>query len=159
MIQPITSGVLHARPGLDARPGSDLPPKPHVLVHSFAAYQDAELPPQATRYKLVHLCALKLQVLQRCGATSESYTLQTGLVHSRATYALTLHVRVRLSRPTKDAELPPQGRPGAKGRGSTVSRLLLSPYASLLIFFPAHLPGTTNGPQQATAPSGASPAT
>ncbi len=136
MIQPITSGVLHARfssdarpgsdarsgsdarPVLDARPGSDLPPKLHVLGHSFAAYQDAELPPQATRYKLVHLCAtyaLKLHVLQRCGATSESYTLQTRLVYPCATYALTLHVRVRLSRPTKDAELPPQGRPGAKG--------------------------------------------
>ncbi len=50
MIQPIISGVLHARlssgaqygldaqPGLDAKLDSDLPPKLHVLVHLFAAY-------------------------------------------------------------------------------------------------------------------------
>ena len=55
---------------LHGRPGSDLPLKLHVLV------KYAELPLQATRYKLVHLCGfytLKLQLLvhsfgacQRC---------------------------------------------------------------------------------------------
>ncbi len=61
-----------AKPGsgtqssLDAQSSSDLPSKLHILVHSFAAYQDTQLPPQATFYKLVHIFAtyaLKLHVL------------------------------------------------------------------------------------------------
>ena len=108
----------YLRSVLHAQPGSDLPPKLHVPV------KDAELPPQATRYKLVHLCAtytLKLHVLvhsfaacQRCGATFESYTLQTRPIYLCATYAVTLHVRESASRSTEDSELPPQGRPGPR---------------------------------------------
>ncbi len=67
--------------------------------------------------------ALKIQILvysftacQRCGVISESYKLQTRLLQPCATYARTLHVRVHFLRPTKDAELPPQSKPGLKER-------------------------------------------
>ena len=77
MIQRIVSGVLHERlgsdaqygldapSGLDAQLDSDLPPKLQVPVHSFAAYQDAELLLQAICFKLVHLFttyALKIHI-------------------------------------------------------------------------------------------------
>ena len=58
--------MLHKQLSLDARYDSDVPLKLHVLLHSFAIYQDAELPLQATCYKLVHLDAiyyLKLHIL------------------------------------------------------------------------------------------------
>ena len=112
--------VLHTRPGLD------LPLKLHVLLYSFAVYQRCKTTSASYTLQLVHLCAtyaLKLYVLvhsfaacQRCGATFKSYMLQTKLISPCATYALMLHVRVRFLRPTKDAELPPQGRPGPRER-------------------------------------------
>ncbi len=48
---------------------------------------------------------------QRCGATSENYTLQTRPVHPYVSYSPPLHVRVGFSRPTIDVELPPQSMP------------------------------------------------
>ena len=116
MIQTITSGVLHrrfnsdAQPGLnaqlhlDAEPGSDLSAKLYVLVHSFKAYEDAELLLQVTCYKLVHLYAtyaLKLQLFQRSRVISKSYLLQTRPLYPYATYAMTLHIQVHFLRSFK----------------------------------------------------------
>ncbi len=51
---------LDARPGLEVQPDLDLTLKRHVLVHLFMAYQDAELPPQAIRYKLIVRTTMKI---------------------------------------------------------------------------------------------------
>lgn len=125
----ITSRLLHPRlisdvqpgsnlwPCLDVQPGSDLPSKLYVLVHFFAACQNAELPPQTIRYKLIHLFAtyaLKLQVLQIWRAISKSYMLLSWLVHSCTTYTHIQLVRVCFLRFIKDAELQLQCRLRAK---------------------------------------------
>ncbi len=100
-----------------ARPSSDLPPKLHVLVHSFTAHQGCETTSasytsqisapmrdfrsETTRPSTFIRGLLKMRNYLRKATRYK-------LVHPCATYALTLHVWVLSSQPTKDAELPTQ---------------------------------------------------
>ncbi len=137
---------LNAQYHLNAEPGLDLSSKPYVLVHSFKAYQDAELLLQVTCYKPVHLYTtytLKLHLFQRCRVTSKSYMLQTRPLHPYGTYAITLHIWVHFLRSFKmqnylcklSLDQKIYRCKWVKDSGSTISRLLLSLFASLFTFF------------------------
>ncbi len=139
---------------LHARLVSDLSSKLLVLIYPYG------LTLMRNYIFKLHVLIYSFAACHKCKANSKSYTLQTRLVHSCMTYALTWHARVHCLQPMKDGNYFCKAGidQKIKDKWSTISCLSLSPPISLLTFVPAHLPRTINSPLQAMAPSDASPA-